>query len=366
MSARPNNMGASVFEHVRRGAKERGRDVQAEAQSYAIRRFIDRLMRVDSEGRTSVKGGQALGILFGNDRRPTKDLDLSINCLGIEDHDTWIRQLIEAACLLGDDGVAFKADDIQIEHRVHQGSGGYRIKIKSSVHTCRTDFVVDVGMTESLKFKPLVVPLAEKHPHAPPPVMIRVTPVEDSFSEKLLSKLEDGGANIRHKDFYDMWNIHQIAMRYGDLGYMYMPSLDLSDEQLAWRNEVKTKVQDGDFSGLPEVDITEDCLTMFAYALYRSSLSRGTPIPDDIMGILREQFADDGYQAGQYANWIKNQGQRLIVLPPGSGDKAGALGFLLDDLEGFIEKIAERARQLADTYGDNPPEPGSELHISTP
>jgi predicted nucleotidyltransferase component of viral defense system len=364
MSERPNNMGASVFEHVRRDAKKRGRDVQAEAQSYAIRRFIARLMEVDREGRTSVKGGQALGILFGNDRRPTKDLDLSINSQGIEDHDAWVRKLIESACAAGDDGVAFKADDIQIEHRVHQGSGGYRIKIKSSVHTCRTDFVVDVGMTDSLKFKPLVVPLAEKHPHAPEPTMIRVTPVEDSFSEKLLSKIEDGGANIRHKDFYDMWNIHQIAMRYGDLGYMYATSLDLSDEQLAWRDDVKATVQGGDLSSLPEVDITDDCLTMFAYALYRSSLARRTPIPDDIMGFLRSQFAEDTYQAGQYANWIKNQRQRLVVLPPGSDDKNAALGYVLDELEEFIEKVSERARQLADNYGDNPPEPGSELRIA--
>ncbi|NTF17080.1 nucleotidyl transferase AbiEii/AbiGii toxin family protein [Agrobacterium rubi] len=355
MNPRPNNMGASVFEHVRREAKERKRDVQAEAQSYAIRRFIARLMGADQEGRASIKGGQALGILFGNDRRPTKDLDLSINGSGLDDPDGWVRRLIEAACADIDDGVSFKSEDIQIEHRVHQGSGGYRMTIRSTIHTCRTDFVVDVGMTDSLKFKPIDVTLDDRYPHAPASPVVRVYPVEASFAEKLLSKIEDGASNIRHKDFYDLWNIHKITTKIGDLGYITASTFDLSDETLAWRDEVVTKIKDGTFLELPDVDVAEECLDMFGYALYRCSLTRGTPIPADIMTHLREEFANDQHQSTQYSNWIKNQRARLINLPPGSDDKGAALGILLDEIDAFVSVISTRAGELMATYGNEPP-----------
>lgn len=355
MNPRPSNMGASVFDHIRREAKQRHRDVQAEAQSYAIRRFIARLMGVDEEGRTSIKGGQALGILFGNDRRPTKDLDLSVNGAGLNDPDGWVRQLIEAACADVDDGVAFKAEDIQIEHRVHQGSGGYRMTIRSMIHTCRTDFVVDVGMTDSLKFKPLDVTLDDRYPHAPASPPVRVYPVEASFAEKLLSKVEDGASNIRHKDFYDLWNIQKITSKIGDLGYLTAATFDLSDELLTWRDDVVRKIKDGSFLDLPDVDVTDECLDVFAFALYRCSITRGTQIPDDLVAHLREEFANDPYQSGQYANWIKNQRARLINLPPGSEDKSGALGMLLDEIENFVSLIAERAHDLRATYGADHP-----------
>lgn len=359
MSERPVNMGASVFEHVRRAAKARGRDVQHEAQSYAIRCFIARLMEADPEGRTTVKGGQALGLLFGNDRRPTKDLDLNIDCNGIEDREAWIRSLIEKACAPREDGMVFNAESIRIEAREHQGLGGFRIQIRSSVHTCRTDFVVDVGLGNKMTFDPISLDHAENHPHAPAPIRVRVYPIETTFAEKLLSKVEDGAASIRHKDFYDLWYIHDITTRLGDLAYMTAKTFDLSDELLAWRDMVVGKIKDGSYVDLPRLEVTEEALDMFGYALYRSALSRGTELPDDMMAFLRREFGDDCYQAGQFANWIKNQKQRLINLPPGSDDKNRALGSLLDEIDSFVSSIASRAKHLSDTYGEDPPEFGS-------
>jgi hypothetical protein len=78
-----------------------------------------------------------------------------------------------------------------------------------------------------------------------------------------------------------------------------------------------------------------------------------------MMAFLRREFGDDSYQAGQFANWIKNQKQRLINLPPGSDDKNRALGSLLDEIDSFVSSIASRAKHLSDTYGEEPPEFGS-------
>lgn len=359
MSPRPNNMGASVFEHVRKEAKARARDVQAEAQSYAIRRFIARLMAADTERRTTVKGGQALGLLFGNDRRPTKDLDLNIDCSGVADPDVWIKELIMAACDNTDDGVSFQAEDLIIEQRPHQGLGGYRVSIRSSIHTCRTPFVIDVGVGNQMAFKAVDLTIHEKHPHAPEPADVKVYPIETTFAEKLLSKVEDGASSIRHKDFYDLWYIHDIATRIGDLSYMTAKSLDLDDEELAWRDMAVSKVKDGTYVELPQGPIDEECVNRFAYALYRSSNSRGTDLPASMMDLLRHEFADDDYQSSQFGNWIKNQKQRLINLPRGAGNAAErplALGMLIDDLEHFIQMISARAAQYAKAFGDSPPE----------
>ena len=358
---RPTNIGASTFEHVRREAKRRGRDVQAEAQSHAIRRFMARLMQVDADGRTTVKGGQALGLLFGNDRRPTKDLDLNVDCKGMDRPDEWVRELIDDACALDGDGVVFRQDSVMIEQREHQGLGGYRITIQSSIHSCRTPFVIDVGMGNQMSFKPISLRLAEPHPHAPPPTQVRVYPIETTFAEKLLAKVEDGAASIRHKDFYDMWHIHEIADRIGNLEYLTSNSLDLDDEELAWRDMVAEKIRSGDYGSLERRGISEESLERFAFALYRSSLSRGTTIPEDLMSFLRSEFSLNGFQADQFGNWIKNQKQRLIHLPPGAESaetRSASLGMLLDDIEDFVTTVAHRARHLAAAHGEDAPEWG--------
>lgn len=359
MSPKPSNMGASVFTHIRQEAKTRGRDVQAEAQSYAIRRFIARIMEADPDRRSTIKGGQSLGLLFGNDRRPTKDLDLNVDLKGIDDASTWVRELITSACTFDGDGVYFQPEDLVIEERPHQGLGGFRVEIRSSIHTCRTPFVIDIGVGNQMAFKPIDLTIHEKHPHAPDPSDIRVYPVEATFAEKILSKIEDGATSIRHKDFYDLWQIHEIATRIGDMRYMTARSLDLGDEELAWRDMVLARIRDGSYVDLPQGPIDEDCVDRFAYALYRSSVSRGTSIPTDIMEFLRQDFADDRYQSAQFGNWIKNQKQRLINLPPGSEsatERPLALGMLLDDLEHFLQVISTRAAAFSERYGRSPPE----------
>lgn len=355
MTSRPSNLGASVFEYIRREARKRKRDVQAEAQSYAIRRFIARLMDADVDGRASIKGGQSYGLLFGNDRRPTKDLDLSINSDGLDDPDGWVKRLIEATCADVDDGVAYRFEDVQIERRKHQGVGGYRMTIRSTIHTCRTDFVVDVGMTDTLVFKPTKAVLETNYPHEPKSPTIRVYPYEATFAEKLLSKVEDGVSSIRHKDFWDMWHVYKITTKIGDLGHLTAPSFDLPDGILAWREEVLAAQRDGGLLELPDVDVTDDCIEYFAYALYRLAVARKTKIPSDLMGFLRTNFAEDPHQSTQYANWLKNTKQRLTALPQASNSKSNALGIVLDEIDSFVSRVADRALCLDDIYGSEAP-----------
>jgi predicted nucleotidyltransferase component of viral defense system len=339
------NMGASVMDFIRKEAKARRRDVQAEAQSHAIRRFIVRLARADAERRATVKGGQGLGLIFGNDRRPTKDLDINFDCRGVDDAGAYIRALILAACEGEEDGVRYVADEITLEERQHQGLGGFRIVMNSSIHTCRTPFVIDVGVGNDMSFKPIELTIAEAHKNAPPAMAVQVYPLEATFAEKVISKVEDGAASIRHKDFWDLWHIHEVATRIGDVGLLFANSLDLDDDTLAWRDHVYDRIKDGSFLELPQMPVDEDSLDRFGYALYRTSQRRGTEIPDDLVAFLRAEFGDHSYQSTQFGNWIKNQKQRLINLPPGAedGPKELALGRLLGELEHFVQAISSRA-----------------------
>lgn len=364
MSQKPSNMGASVMDHVRKEAKARRRDVQAEAQSHAIRRFIARLSSADVQRRVTVKGGQALSLLFGNDRRPTKDLDVNIDCTNVDDPAALVRELIMAACEGDEDGVSFYADRIEIEERQHAGLGGFRVVINSSLHTCRTPFVVDVGIGNDMSFKPIELTIAERHKNAPPAVPVRIYPIEATFAEKTVSKVEDGAASIRHKDFFDLWHNHEIATRIGDVALLFENSLDLDDETLAWRDEVYQRIKDGTFMSLPQMPVDEDCVDRFGYALYRTSQRRGTELPDDLMGFLREEFGNHPYQSAQFGNWIKNQKQRLINLPRGAEDPSRrdeVLSVVLDDLEHFMQAISKRAAAYLEDLGpvayEDEPEP---------
>lgn len=338
---------------IRKEAKLRKRDVQAEAQSYAIRRFIARLSEADSQRRVTIKGGQGMGLLFGNDRRPTKDLDVNIDCKGMSDPHAFVRDIIMAA---GDgtyDGVSYSASSIRIEARQHQGLGGFRIEMSSSIHTCRTNFVIDVGIGNDMSFKPIEFTLTERHKNAPPAVPVQVYPLEATFAEKTISKVEDGAASIRHKDFWDLWNIHEIATRIGDIELLFANSLDLDDETLAWRDHVYESIKDGSFLVLPQMPISERCLDRFGFALYRTSQRRGTTIPDDLVAFLREEFGDHSYQSIQFGNWIRNQKQRLINLPPGAedGPKELALGRLLGEMEHFLQSISARSTAYLEDLG---------------
>ncbi|WP_327210534.1 nucleotidyl transferase AbiEii/AbiGii toxin family protein [Rhizobium leguminosarum] len=359
---RQGNKGASLMDSVRKEAKARKRDVQAEAQSYAIRRFIARLSVVDAQRRVTIKGGQGMGLLFGNDRRPTKDLDINIDCKGITDPHAFVREIIMAACDGPDDGVFYAADTIRIEERRHQGLGGFRIEMNSSIHTCRTNFVIDVGIGNDMSFKPIEFTLAERHKNAPPAVPVQIYPLEATFAEKTISKVEDGAASIRHKDFWDLWHIHEVATRIGDVGLLFANTLDLDDETLAWRDQVYERIKDGTFLELPQMPVDEDSLDRFGYALYRSSQRRGTEIPDDLVAFLRAEFGDHSYQSTQFGNWIKNQKQRLINLPPGAedGPKELALGRLLGELEHFLQATSARAAAYLEDLGPVPYEEEAE------
>lgn len=335
--------GESLLHRIKLAAKRDGREVQAMATMYAIERFIARMNVADPEGRASVKGGQSLGIIFGNSSRPTKDLDINVDLPDVADPVEWCEDMVSKAGSLNLlDGVTIDGASMRMERREHQGEGGLRVHINASIHTCRVPFVVDVGINNEMSFEPT------DHSHSgvlgldsrlPPPVDVKLYPFENTIAEKLVSKIEDGAASIRHKDFFDIWLAYEICLRVGDFALLTAKRQALTDGQLALVDAVHRGIKDGSMLSLPERGIEIEVMDRLGYALLRTAMSRGAVLPNDLTGFLRTEFADDESQSSQWANWCRNNGRRLLFQPPGTGagvDRARSFHVLFDRLDAFV------------------------------
>jgi len=348
------NPGARTWEMLRQQARAGGHDVQAVATNYVIERFIARLMAGNQNSAISIKGGQSLGILFGNQMRPTKDLDLNVEMSADEeDREKLIVTAIETACELEvDDGVTFDVSNIKYEWRKHQGTGGLRVSVPASINTSRVPFLIDIGIGNEMTFDPMkmAVPgILNGRKSAPPPIEAVIYPMENTLAEKLVSKFEDGAASIRHKDFFDLWLLIETLRRIGD--FAVLDANTTTDERNeALRTEFRERLADGSLLDMPEVAISEDCLGRLSLALARTAAHRGAPIPDDVCQFLMNEFAEDSVQPKQWANWMKNNASRLKYRPPMEKGK-DSLKSLIGGIGPFLEGVAGPARD----YGTSRP-----------
>lgn len=347
------NGGARAWELLRQEAKATGQDVQALATDYVIERLMERLSAVDEDGVVAIKGGQSLGLLLSDRLRPTKDLDINVDGRSQDDPEIAERAiaLVALACSIQrDDGVHFDVSGIDVERRKHQGEGGLRLTIPAGVHTSRVPFVIDVGIGNEMTFEPSSVSssgVLGGRKAAPAPIEVLVYPLENTLAEKLVAKIEDGSASIRHKDFFDLWMLFEIAKRIGDLSLLSVSTESLSPEESERVLAVRDSIRTGTLFDLPEIGIDDGCLDRLGLALRRTAAHRAAAIPDDVEAYLESEFARDSIQPIQWANWCRNNLARLRYAPPGTergGDRDRSLARLFQDLAPFLESVAARAR----------------------
>jgi hypothetical protein len=347
-----NASGASVLHKIKETAKRNGREVQAVATVFLIERFIARLSVVDTDGRVSIKGGHSLGIIFGNSARPTKDLDVNVHLPDVADPIAWCEELVRRVVELDlGDGVVLDVENARYERRAHQGEGGLRVTIPASIHTCRAPIVIDVGVNNEMSFSPTVhrhagILAGDKNPFAP--VDVKIYPFENTLAEKIVSKIEDGAASIRHKDFFDIWFAFEIGKRIGDFSKLLTkPALMTPIEALSL-SQVRRGILDGSLLELPIVGIEDVVYDKFSYALTRTAASRGTALPDDLIAYFRSEFGDDESQPVQWANWCRNNRKRVLFQPPGTDlatDRNSSFHVLFDHLEPFFGEINSRLQK---------------------
>ncbi|MDW9481215.1 hypothetical protein GOB57_21460 [Sinorhizobium meliloti] len=347
----PTMSGASVLHKIKEAAKRDGREVQALATLFVIERFIARLSLCDPEGRATVKGGQSVGIMFGNTARPTKDLDVNVDLPDVADPIGWCEDLVTRAVALDlGDGVVIDVANARFDRRDHQGEGGLRVSVPASIHTCRVPFIIDLGVNNEMSFDPT------DHRHAgvlvndrnpPAPIDVRLYPFENTIAEKIVSKIEDGVASIRHKDFFDIWFAFETCMRLGDFSLLLAKPATLSGEEAALVAGVRSGILDGTLLEKPVIGIADGVYDRLAHALSRTAASRGAALPSDLVGYFRSEFGDDETQSSQWANWCRNNRKRLLFQPPGTDtatDKNASFHVLFDHLGPVLAEINSRLR----------------------
>ncbi|MBY3433794.1 nucleotidyl transferase AbiEii/AbiGii toxin family protein [Rhizobium laguerreae] len=343
--------GASVLHKIKEAARREGREVQALATLFVIERFIARLSLVDTDGRATIKGGQSVGIIFGNTARPTKDLDVNVDLPDVADPIAWCEELVGRAVALDlCDGVVLDVANARFERRDHQGEGGLRVSVPASIHTCRVPFVIDVGVNNEMSFDPT------EHRHAgvlvndrnpPAPIDVKIYPFENTVAEKIVSKIEDGVASIRHKDFFDIWFAFETCKRTGEFAKLLAKPEDMTPTEAACIARVKTGILDGSLLSLPVLGIADVTFDRLAYALSRTAASRGAVLPADLLGYFRSEFGNDETQSTQWANWCRNNRKRLLFQPPGTDaatDRSSSFHVLFDHLEPVFVEINSRLR----------------------
>jgi hypothetical protein len=344
--------GAAILHKIKEVAKRDGREVQALATVLMIERFIARLSLVDTDGRVSIKGGHSLGIIFGHTGRPTKDLDVNVHLPDVADPIAWCEELVRRVVSIDlGDGVVLDVANARYERRKHQVEGGLRVTIPASIHTCRAPIVIDVGVNNEMSFAPTMLSHAgilasDKTPFAP--VAVNIYPFESTVAEKIVSKIEDGAASIRHKDFFDIWLTEEIGKRIGDYSKFLSKPKFLTPLDALAVSQVRRGIVDGSLLDMPIVGIEDVVYDKLAYAVSKTAASRGTALPDDLVGFLRTEFGDDEAQSMQWANWARNNRKRLLFQPPGTeatADRNMAFHALFDHLEPFLGEINARLKK---------------------
>ncbi|MCS4089014.1 nucleotidyl transferase AbiEii/AbiGii toxin family protein [Rhizobium sp. BK176] len=347
-----SSSGASVLHKIKEVAKRDGREVQALTTTYVVERFLARLAVVDTDGRVTIKGGQSLSIIFGNSGRPTKDLDVNVHLPDVADPISWCEDLMRRVVSLDlGDGVILDLANVRYERRNHQAEGGLRVTVPASVHSCRVPLVIDVGVNNEMSFAPTI------HDHAGvladakspfPPVGVKIYPFENTVAEKIVSKIEDGAASIRHKDFFDIWFAVEVGRRIGDYSKLLTKPKFLTPLDAITLSRVRRGIREGTLLEVPVIGIEDSTYDKFSFALSRTASSRGTALPDDLMCYFRSEFGDDEAQSVQWANWCLNNRKRLLFQPPGTdaaGDKTSSFQVLFDNLEPFFGEINSRLQR---------------------
>ena len=165
-------------------------------------RLLYRLSRSPHADRFVLKGAMLLTIWLPETARGTRDLDL----LGFGDaNEQRILSIFrEVMAIVGDDGVAFDLDALQVgQIREELEYGGVRLRGTASLSGARIAVVVDIGFGDSVEpgLETIDYPALLDLP-AP---RLRAYAPETVIAEKFQAMVALGRANSRMKDFYDIW-----------------------------------------------------------------------------------------------------------------------------------------------------------------
>jgi predicted nucleotidyltransferase component of viral defense system len=198
------NLPASIRARLRNTARQNGWDFNRLSLIFFQERFLARLSRSSHADRFVLKGGLYLYARFGQEARPTKDVDVLGRGLpsDLEIIAEIMREVLEIEL---EDGVTFNPNSLKTS-RIKEGAEyeGVRVSFTGTLETMRQTLQIDVGFGDVVnpEPKPFDFPVLLEDLSAP---RLLAYSLETVIAEKFQAMTMLGTNNSRAKDFFDIW-----------------------------------------------------------------------------------------------------------------------------------------------------------------
>lgn len=204
------NVGESVYAKLRAVAKANGLDMPGLLTRYVLERLLYRLGASAHREKFLLKGGLCFAVWLGDLCRPTMDMDLHGVDVDRADAADVVAVLREVCAADAGDGVAFDFSRLAVDAIQEERVPGARFAFDATVHTAKVRVRVDVGFGHAVTPGPTAATFPSLIETMPRPEVVAY-PRETSIAEKLAVMVEQGRANTRMKDYYDVWVLIGLA-----------------------------------------------------------------------------------------------------------------------------------------------------------
>lgn len=194
---------------------------------FFMERFLERISLSKYKNNFILKGGILISSMVGVDFRMTKDIDLTIKNIPL--NEVFIKNaLIEITNIEIDDGTTFKLLDLQSIREEFEYSG---FRARFSCVLDKTQNIIQLDITTGDVITPSEVKYSYELLIEKRKINITCYPIETILAEKVESILSKNITTTRMKDFYDCYM----------LGKLYIDEIDREDLIKAIKNTARTR-----------------------------------------------------------------------------------------------------------------------------
>ena len=194
---------------------------------FFMERFLERISLSKYKNNFILKGGILISSMVGVDFRMTKDMDLTIKNIPL--NEVFIKNaLIEITNIEIDDGTTFKLLDLQYIREEFEYSG---FRARFSCVLDKTQNIIQLDITTGDVITPSEVKYSYELLIEKRKINITCYPIETILAEKVESILSKNITTTRMKDFYDCYM----------LGKLYIDEIDREDLIKAIKNTARTR-----------------------------------------------------------------------------------------------------------------------------
>lgn len=228
---------------------------------FFMERFLERISLSKYKNNFVLKGGILISSMVGVDFRMTKDMDLTIKNLPL--NEMFIQNALEDISKIKiDDGTTFEILDV-LPIREEFDYTGFRARLKCQLDRTQNIIQIDITTGDIITPSEIVYSydlLIEKRK-----IDITCYPIETILAEKIESILSKNITTTRMKDFYDCYM----------LGKLYLQDLNKNNLILALKNTTKVRKTEFIFNDIKEtIDlILNDDNLKFLWQAYSSQFS---------------------------------------------------------------------------------------------